>query len=146
MTTTTTTKKITKKEKLNAIYNILAAAEDVGIVLDSDEITYDMLREFCTNEVDLLDAKAVAAANRAAAKKAEGDALREKIYNTLSTTDFMFISDITKAVNEPDVTDAKVIARLKQLADMGKVEKEMKSAAATEGGKARELSAYRRLV
>ena len=78
-----TVKKPTKKANYNAILSILSAAEGEGLVLESTEITYDSLREFIEHEVELLDNKAAAAAKRAAAKKVEGDALRQASYAML---------------------------------------------------------------
>lgn len=140
------TKKITKKDSYNAIAAILKAADNEGITLDMDGITYDSLIEFVEHEVELLDNKAVAAKARAAAKKAEGDALREKIYNVL-TDDVQTIAEITNALGDPDVSTQMVTARLTQLCseDVNLAVKETVTVPATaEGGKAKKLSGYRR--
>lgn len=141
-----TVKKPTKKANYNAILSILSVAENEGLVLESSEITYDSLREFVEHEVELLDNKA-AAAKRAAAKKVEGDALREKIYEVLGDEP-MTINDIVKALNDEDISAQMVTARLTQLAspEVNRVAKETVSVpASTEGGKSKKLSAYRRI-
>ena len=140
-----TVKKPTKKANYNAILSILSVAENEGLVLESSEITYDSLREFVEHEVELLDNKA--AAKRAAAKKVEGDALREKIYEVLGDEP-MTINDIVKALNDEDISAQMVTARLTQLAspEVNRVAKETVSVpASTEGGKSKKLSAYRRI-
>lgn len=145
---TNSVKKPTKKANYSAISKILTAAQDAGIELNFEDITYESLAEFIDHEVELLDNKAAAAQKRAAAKKVEGDALREKIYNVLSDTDFMTINDIVKALGDEDISAQMVTARLTQLAapEVAKVEKDSISVpAATEGGKAKKLSAYRRI-
>lgn len=143
-----TVKKPTKKANYSAISKILAVAQENGIALDLGDITYESLNEFIEHEVELLDNKAAAAQKRAAAKKVEGDALREKIYGVLSDTDFMTINDIVKALGDEDISAQMVTARLTQLAapEVAKVEKDSITVpAATEGGKSKKLSAYRRI-
>lgn len=141
-----TVKKPTKKENYSAVIGILDAAENEGIELNLGEITYDSLREFVNHEIELLDNKAAAAAKRAAAKKVEGDALRERIYDVL-TDEPMLINDIVKALNDEDVSSQMVIARLSQLAspEVNRVVKEdITVLASSEGGKSKKLAGYRR--
>lgn len=141
------TKKITKKEQYNTLLEILQAAEK-HIELDG-EISYAMLRDFITHEIELLDNKAAAAQERAAKKKAEGDELREKVLNVLDTEDFMTPDAIVEVLGDPDVTRNMVISRLTQLGEKGtnQVEKtEISVPASTEGGKNRKAVAYRRKV
>lgn len=137
------TKKITKREKYGMISAILEAAENMGIEIDSETITYEALNEFIANEVQLLDKKTEAAAARSAAKKAEGDALQTLVYDTLSDSDYMTIAEIVEAIGDPDVTSSMVTARLTKLGE--KVEKEQRSVP-TSDGKARKLSAYRKVA
>lgn len=144
---TTNTKKPTKKENYNAILNILDLAEANGFELH-EGIDFAGLKEFATHEIELLDSKAASAQKRAAAKKVEGDALRDKIYGVLSDSDYMIIRDITAALEDPDVSDQMVTARLGQMAklDPPMVEKTTVTVQSTvEGGKAKKLSAYRRV-
>ena len=144
---TNTVKKPTKKANYSAILAILNAAESNGLELDGTEITYDSLRDFVEHEVELLDNKAAAAAKRAAAKKVEGDALREKIYDVL-TDEPMTINEIVKALNDEDISAQMVTARLTQLAspEVNRVVKETVTVPVSgEGGKSKKLSAYRRI-
>lgn len=146
---TDNTKKPTKKANFSAIKSILKAAEQAGITLNLDGITFDSLATFIDHEVELLDNKTAAAQKRAAAKRAEGDALRERIYEVLNDSEFMTINEIIKALNDDEVSPQMVTARLGQLADpdIARVEKEMKSVSpGGEGGKTKKLSAYRRLA
>lgn len=144
---TNKTPKVTKKANYAAIVAILNAAESNGLELDGTEITYDSLRDFVDHEVELLDNKAAAAAKRAAAKKVEGDALREKIYDVL-TDKPMTINEIVKALDDEDISAQMVTARLTQLAspEANRVVKETVTVPASgEGGKSKKLSAYRRI-
>lgn len=146
---TNTTKKPTKKANYSAILSIMKVAQEDGIALDIADISYDSLREFIEHEIELLDNKAIAAQKRAAQKKVEGDELREKIYDTLSNETFMTISEIVKALDDPDVSAQMVTARLTQLAspEVARVEKNTVTVpATTEGGKTKKLSAYKRLA
>ena len=61
----------------------------------------------------------------------------------------MTIPEIVKALNDDAISPQMVTARLSQLAspEVGKVEKDVKAVpAATEGGKAKKLSAYRKIA
>ncbi len=142
---TTANKKPTKKENYNAVLSILDAMENSGSTLDMGEITYDSLREFVTNEIQLLDNKAAAAKKRAEEKKVEGDALRDTIYDTL-TSDWTSADAVVETINDPDVTRNMVISRLGQLIKLGKVEKELRSVETAEGAKARKGTMYRKIA
>ena len=142
-----TVKKTSKKDKLFALKAITQAAETAGMDLDFEDITYDTLYEFIDHEIELLENKAAAAQKRAASKKAEGDALREQIYNVLSDTDYMTTDEIVKALGDEDITAQMVTSRLTQLvsADVAKAEKTQITIAGKDGGRSRKLSAYRKL-
>ena len=142
-----TVKKISKKEKLLALKAVAQTAEGSGITLDMGDITYGTLYDFVDHEIELLENKAAAAQKRAASKKAEGDALREQIYNVLSDTDFMTTDEIVKALGDEDITAQMVTSRLTQLAseEVGKVEKTQVTISGKDGGRSRKLSAYRKI-
>lgn len=106
--------KITKKDRYAQIKEIVAAVE-----IENQE---DIL-EFIDHEVALLEAKATKAAERAAAKKTEGDELRAKIQGFL-TNEFQTIDDITAQVGDEEITKAMVTARLTQLVKADIAEKE----------------------
>lgn len=142
-----TVKKISKKEKLLALKAVAQTAEGSGITLDMGDITYGTLYDFVDHEIELLENKAAAAQKRAASKKAEGDALREQVYNVLSDTEFMTTDEIVKALGDEDITAQMVTSRLTQLAseEVGKVEKTQVTVSGKDGGRSRKLSAYRRI-
>lgn len=142
-----TVKKTSKKDKLFALKAITHAAENAGMGLDFEDITYDTLYEFIDHEIELLENKAAAAQKRAANRKAEGDALREQIYNVLSDTDFMTTDEIVKALGDEDITAQMVTSRLTQLVspEVARAEKTQITVAGKDGGRARKLSAYRKI-
>ena len=144
--TTTANKKTTKKDNYNAVLAILNAMEQSGSNLDMGEITYDSLREFVNNEIQLLDNKAAAAKKRAEEKKVEGDSLRDSIYDLVGE-DWITADAIVEVINDPDTTRNMVISRLGQLIKLNKVEKETQNVkSANEGGKSRKQTMYRRKV
>ena len=85
-------KKTTKREFYEMIKEIVA--EDETLVA------------FCEKEIAAIDAKAEKAKERAAAKRAEGDALREAVQAVL-TNEFQTIDEITEKVEGEEVTKAK---------------------------------------
>lgn len=142
----TTSKKITKKAQYATILDILADAEERGYGLP-EGIDFGMLSDFVNHEIELLDKKAESAAKRAADKKVQGDALRDRIYAVLSGSEFKTIAEIVKDLGDPDVSAQMVTARLTQLIKLEQVEKDSVTVpAATEDGKARKVVAYRKLA
>ena len=138
-----TTTKISKKTKFAVILDVLDNAQASGFALP-EGLDYGMLYDFVNHEVELLDKKAESAAKRAADKKVQGDALRDRIYGTLSDTEFKTIPEIVKELDDADVSAQMVTSRLTQLAGLGKVEKDSITVPATaEGGKSRKVVAYR---
>lgn len=139
------TVKFNKKAQFATVLDILAFAEDSNFVLP-EGLDYGMLSDFVNHEIELLDKKAESAAKRAADKKVAGDALRERIYNVLSDTEFKTMSEIVKDLNDPDVSPQMVTARLTQLIHLEQVEKDSVTVpAATDEGKSRKVTAYRKI-
>lgn len=141
----TNSKKITKRENLGTLLDIVDKIEVEGFVFENEDMTCDTLREFINHEIELLDNKAAAAAKRAQAKREEGDALRAHILDVMSTEDFMTIKEIVKAIGDEDVSDQMVTARLSQAFKAGLVEKESVPVE-TANGKTVKRSAYRKLA
>ena len=110
-------KKLTKKEILLAIKNHVLTSNDV------DGIPVDVVVEYVDTTIAQIDAKATKAKEKAAEKKADGDALREEVF-ALVTDEWQTADDITKALGKEDITKAKVIARLTQLYKAEMVDKE----------------------
>lgn len=113
--------KITKKVVLEAIK---AAAEgmDFGEVVSAADVI-----AYADTAIAQLDAKAAKAKERAAEKKADGDALRAVVESVL-TDDLQMIDEITVKVQAiegyEDVTKSKVTARLTQLVKSNTIHKE----------------------
>lgn len=124
------TKKVTKKEWYAEIRKIVEAA---------DVENKDGALEFIDNQVKLLEAKAAKAQENAAKKKADGDNLREAVYNVL-TTELQTIDQITEQVviEGEDITRNKVTARLTQLV---KADMAVKDTVKTDDG--RKVTAYK---
>ena len=129
--------KLTKR----SVYEALLKMVETGNL----EITEDELKTFCENEIALLDKKAEKAKERAATKRAEGDALTDAVRNAL-TSEFEPIADIAARIEGEDVTVAKVQYRLGQLVKAGEAEKEQITVPGSEGQKSRKIMAYRILV
>ena len=136
-----TTTKITKRDRYTALIAVLKAADTV----DTDLI------EFCENEIALLDKKSAKAKETAAAKKTEVDTLTVTIQEALGTLAdgaFATIADVTAmvAVDDEDITNAKVSYRLSQLVKAGVAESTDVKIPASEGSKARTIKGYRLCV
>lgn len=139
--TNETTVKNTKKDYYT---NIIQAMQTGEVTIDPVEIV-----AFCENEIAMLDRKAEKAKERAAAKKADGDALTEAVKAAL-TDDFMIAADITIKVaeavgDELEVSVHKVLYRLTQLAKNNEAEVADVKVPSADGGKARTLKAYKRI-
>lgn len=126
--------KITKREMFELIKGIVAG-EDV-------EVDAQVVADFCDKEIAALDTKAAKARERAAAKKAEGDALKELVAGAL-TDKLQTIADITVDVVEQDAeaTAGKVGYRLRALEAEGVAVKEKVKIKGETG--TREVVAYR---
>lgn len=82
------------------------------------------LKEFCAKQIEQIEAKAEKARRNAAIRKAEGDELRDMVYGAL-TNELQTIPQIMDAMglDDPEITRAKVSARLGQLFKAGEIEK-----------------------
>lgn len=120
--------KITKKDWYAQIRTVVEV---------SDNEQKDGILAFIDHEVELLEAKAAKAAERAASKKADGDELRNAVQAVL-TDELQTIDAITAQIDGEDVTKAKVTARLTQLVKAGVAAKDMVK---TEDG--RRVTAYK---
>ena len=115
-------KKVTKKDVLNAVKNLVA--EDAEVTLDGGVVvTGEDIVAYCDTTLAQLAKKAETAKARADKKKAEGDDLRAIIEGVL-TDDLQTIDQIVEQVNVEDITKSKVTARLTQLVKAGVAYKE----------------------
>lgn len=98
-------KKITKRENFESVLEIL----------NNSNVEYkEELINFVTREIEILDAKAEKAKERAAVRKAEGDALRAAVQAVL-TEELQTIDAILSQVEGEELTKAKITARLTSL-------------------------------
>lgn len=76
----------------------------------------DEVLTFIDKQIEQLDTKARKAKEKAAERKAEGDELRAMVFGAL-TDEFQTIDQIMAAMelDDPDITRAKITARLGQL-------------------------------
>lgn len=114
--------KITKREMFEALV-AYANACDMDVEINDTAITSADFVAFATKEIEQLDKKAVKAKERAAAKRAEGDALTEMVLNVL-TADFQTAADVAAQIEDEEATVAKVSYRLGALVKEGKAVKE----------------------
>lgn len=131
--------KLTKR----SVYEALINYATTGVMsYDGNEITAEDLAAFAENEIALLDKKAEKAKERAAIKRAEGDALTDAVRNAL-TSEFEPIADIAARIEGDDVTVSKITYRLGQLVKNGEAEKDQLTIPATETTKMRKVVGYR---
>lgn len=118
-------KKMTKKDYFMRLNEIVNGTD----IEDKGELIY-----FIESQIASIDNKAEKAKERAAAKKAEGDELREIVKSKL-TGEFQTADDIFAQIDAgEDISIAKVRARLTQLVNLGEAEK---SDVKTDDGKAK---------
>ena len=104
--------------------------ENIRGYLNGNEMScsVDEAVEFIDKQIEQLEAKAAKAKYRAAAKRADGDALREMVFQCVDakpkTIDEITADVIDIAKDTSDITKAKVTARLTQLVKNGSVVKE----------------------
>ena len=128
--------KITKREMYEAIKE----------TFETGECKYDAetVKTFCDKEIAALDAKAAKAKERAAAKKAEADALMKIVEDAL-TDEHRTIAEIAADVAEvdPEATVAKVTYRLTKLTEAGIADKTQVTIPGKDGTKSRKVNAYK---
>lgn len=110
-------KKVTRKEYFAAVRALVENIESVG------EYTADEVLAFIDNEVAKIDAKAAKAKEKAAEKKAETDALKDRVFEVI-TEEPQTVDAIVAAIGDEEVTKSKTVSRLTALAREGAVVKE----------------------
>lgn len=133
-------KKVTKRE----YYNVLIDALN-GTPSFNERITQEDTINFIHKEIQLLENKAEAAQKRAAQKKEAGDELRERIYEVLDTENYMNINEVVEALNDPDISMQMVSPRIAQLVSLNRVEKDSISIKASDGGRTRKRTVYKKI-
>lgn len=109
----------TKRQVLEAL-NTFTFDE---VLVGETVVTPEDIKDFIEKSIIQLDAKNEKAAERAAAKRAAGDELRAQVKAVLGTTPLK-VSEIVTLIDNPEVTNAKIIARLTQLVKAGEVVKD----------------------
>lgn len=110
------------EKKTKAMY--FAELREMVIVAVEDEARRNELVEFIDKQVEALEKRKVAAAARAEKKKAESDALTERIYERIGD-ELITVDEIVITFDEEEeVSRAKVTARLGKLVNAGYIEKE----------------------
>ena len=127
--------KVTKRVRFEQFDQLIGLAEENGF----EGFDFEDLREFCANEIALLDKKAAKARERAANKKAESDELQDAVLSVL-TADPQTRDDIASQIEGEDVSVAKVGARLTKLVNAGLAAKA--EAVVGEKGKTRRVMTY----
>ena len=135
---------ITNRNRFEELAGLLDVCKEQNVRL-SDNMTYDDLQEFITKQIANLDKKAADAAKRAAEKKANGDELRQQVYDLLNPDEYMSITEVHEAMGNPeDISVHMITARLSQLEKAGYAEKEKKTVEVN--GKNKSVSAYRKII
>lgn len=108
-------------KKTKAMY--FAELREMVIAAVEDQERQDELIEFIDKQVETLEKRKVAAAERAERKRAESDAMTEAILGMLGD-ELMTVDEIVVALDDEEVTRNKVTARLGKLVKAGTVEKD----------------------
>lgn len=114
--------KITKREMFEALV-AYAESTDMEVQVGETTVTAADFAAFATKEIEQLDKKAVKAKERAAAKRAEGDALMDEVLAVL-TNEFQTAAEVAAQIEDEDATVAKISYRLGSLVKSGKAIKE----------------------
>ena len=131
-------KTYTKRE----MYELIKALVDTGVIsgeLTETGITEAHVAQFCVDELKLLDKKVAKAKERVAAKKAEADELTELI-KSLLTDEWQTTTEIAAQIEDEDVSQSKITARMTKLINAGIAIKEQVSVVGANGKAAKKMS------
>lgn len=119
-------KKATKMDVLTAVRNTFEGMQNFKMTLDNgiDVAAVDVLK-YCENTMRQIKSKADKAAEKNREKAAEGDKLIPIVRKAI-TKNYQTLDEIMSAINDPEVTRHKAIARLSILVDSGAVIKDTK--------------------
>lgn len=109
------------EKKTKAMY--FAELREMVMNAFEDQEKQDELVQFIDKQLETLEKRRVATAERAKKKKAESDELTNAILEKLGE-DLMTVDEIVAAFNDPEVTRNKVTARLGKLVKAEAVVKE----------------------
>lgn len=108
-------------KKTKAMY--FAELREMVIATVNDQEQQDELVEFIDKQIETLEKRKVAAAERAAKRKVESDAMTDAILAQIGS-ELITVDEIVDALDAEDVTRNKVTARLGKLVKAGTVVKE----------------------
>ena len=109
MENTTTTNKVTKRRAFVALREELANGMITTFEDAEGTFSVDEVITILDKAVEQLDNKNEKAKERAAAKKAEGDELREQIFGILGD-EYKTLADIEKEIGNEEITKSKIVA------------------------------------
>lgn len=108
-------------KKTKAMY--FAELREMVLAAVEDQAQQDELVEFIDKQIETLEKRKVAAAERAEKKKAESDAMTDAILAQIGD-ELITVDEIVIALDSEDVTRNKVTARLGKLVKAGTIVKE----------------------
>lgn len=108
-------------KKTKAMY--FAELREMVMAAVTDQAQQDELVEFIDKQVETLEKRKIAAAERAAKKKVESDAMTDAILAQIGE-DLITVDEIVVALDDEGVTRNKVTARLGKLVKAGTIVKE----------------------
>ena len=108
-------------KKTKAMY--FAELREMVLAAVKDQAQRDELVEFIDKQIETLEKRKVAAAERAEKKKAESDAMTDAILAQIGN-ELITVDEIVVALDSEEVTRNKVTARLGKLVKAGTIVKE----------------------
>ena len=108
-------------KKTKAMY--FAELREMVLAAVEDQVQQDELVEFIDKQIETLEKRKVAAAERAEKKKAESDAMTDAILAQIGN-ELITVDEIVIALDSEEVTRNKVTARLGKLVKAGTIVKE----------------------
>ena len=108
-------------KKTKAMY--FAELREMVLAAVEDQAQQDELVEFIDKQIETLEKRKVAAAERAEKKKAESDAMTDAILAQIGD-ELITVDEIVVALDSEEVTRNKVTARLGKLVNAGTIVKE----------------------
>lgn len=113
---------------------------DIYNAMIAGTIDAETLKAFAEKKIAQLDKRNASAAKRAAAKRAAGDELTEKVFECV-TDEVKLCGDIVAELGDEALTKGKIQARLNRLVADGRIFKS-KVKVAGEDGKSKTLTGY----
>lgn len=113
--TMTTTKKLTKKDKFNALATMLNSIDPTNVVADG--LTASDLAEFIAHEIDLLNNRNNGD-RKPTAKQTENEVIKQEILDGMTENRLYTITEMMKEIPAcGELTNQKISALLKQMVE-----------------------------